>query len=118
MKKVLITAALIAFTAAPVHAQTYTYACEIGVGLIPETHLAKVDEDKHTFQWRGKTYRITQQRFNPEPECARDGWHVTGHGTSFAFCLGTKGGGFFQDQPKSIADNENNVVTCSSFVKD
>jgi hypothetical protein len=116
MKNVFLTTAALVGLAVPAHAETY--ACEIMVGLIPETHLVKVDVDKHTFQWRGKSYRISQQRVNPEPECQRDGWHVTGNGTSFAFCLGTKGGGFFLGQPKNVADNENSVVTCSSFVKD
>ena len=61
MKKFLL-ATVIALTATQARADTYTYACEIVVGLTNETHLAKIDEQKHTFQWRGKTYRITQQR--------------------------------------------------------
>jgi hypothetical protein len=99
MKKVFFRTAALVVLAAPAHAETY--ACEIMVGLIPETHLVKVDVDKHTFQWRGKTYRINQQRINPEPGCQSDGWHVTGNGTSFAFCLGIKGGGFSKAGPKT-----------------
>jgi hypothetical protein len=106
-------ATAIAFTATQVHAETYTYACEIIVDLRFETHLVKIDERKKTLKWRGKTYQIT---FNG---CGRYGWHVTGNGTSFDFCTATKGGASFNDQPKSVADTYNeNGVTCSMFVND
>ena len=80
MKRLLFTT-VIALTATQVRAETFTYACEIVVDLRFETHLAKIDEQKNTFRWRGKTYQITHQ-----PGCAKYGWHVTGHGTSFDFC--------------------------------
>jgi hypothetical protein len=105
---------LVALLATQARAETFTYACEIVVDLRFETHLAKIDEQKNTFQWRGKTYQITHQ-----PECAKYGWHVTGHGTSFDFCTATKGVGSFEGQPKSVADTySDNGVVCSSFVKD
>jgi hypothetical protein len=116
MKKLLLiaTALLLVASAAQSRAEPFVYACEIVVDLRYETHLAKIDEQKHTFQWRGKTYRIANQ-----PEYAKYGWHVMGNGTSFNFCTATKGVGSFEGQPKSVADTYNeNGVTCSMFVKD
>jgi hypothetical protein len=113
MKRLLLATA-ITLTATQARAEPFIYACEIVVDLRFETHLAKIDEQKHTFQWRGKTYRITNQ-----PECAKYGWHVVGNGTSFNFCTATKGVGSFEGQPKSVADTYNeNGVTCSMFVQD
>jgi hypothetical protein len=113
MKQLLI-ATVIGFTATQAHAEPFIYACEIVVDLRFETHLAKVDEQKHTFQWRGKTYRISNQ-----PDCAKYGWRVTGNGTSFNFCTATKGVGSFEGQHKSVADTySDNGVTCSFFIND
>lgn len=113
MKRLLL-AATFALTATQARPDTFTYACEIVVNLRFETHLAKIDEQKHTFQWRGKTYRVTQQI-----ACGKYGWHVTGNGTSFDFCTATKGVGSFEGQPKTVADTyKENGVTCSMFVND
>ena len=113
MKKFLL-ASLVTLLTTQVRAETFTYACEIVVDLRFETHLAKIDEQKHTFQWRGKTYQITNN-----PECGKYGWHVIGNGTSFNFCTATKGAASFDGQPKSVADTySENGVTCSFFVKD
>lgn len=103
------------FVSVPARAEEpYIYACEIVVDLRYETHLLTIDEDKHTFRWRGKTYQITTNL-----DCGKYGWHVTGHGTSFNFCAATKGVGSFQGQPKSVADaDSDHGVTCSFFVKD
>ena len=110
----LATTMITTLIATQAHAEPFTYACEIVVDLRFETHLAKIDEQKNTFQWRGKTYRIVHQ-----PECAKYGWHVTGNGTSFDFCTATKGVASFDHQPKSVADTySENGVTCSMFVKD
>ena len=117
MRKMLLRAVLVvagAITATETRAEAFTYACEIVVDLRFETHLAKIDEQKHTFQWRGKTYHLSSQ-----PGCAKYGWHVTGNGTSFDFCTATKGVASFQGQPKSIADTySENGVNCSMLVKD
>lgn len=116
MNKFLVVALMLIPTAA-VCAETepYTYACEILSGLENETHLVRVDSQKNTLQWRGKTYRITVQ-----PECGKFGWHVTGHGTSFDFCTATKGVAGFENQPKSVAEpiREGEEVGCSRFVND
>lgn len=107
-------AVVTALTATAARAETDTYACEIIVDLRYETHLAKIDEQKHTFQWRGKTYQITSN-----PDCAKYGWHVSGHGTSFNFCTATKGVASFDGQPKSVADTySEHGVNCSFFIKD
>ena len=88
------------FVSVPARAEPYIYACEIIVDLRYETHLLTIDEDKHAFQWRGKTYQITDTS-----ECAKSGWHVIDHGTSFNFCTATKGVASFYGQPKSVADS-------------
>ena len=88
---------VIALTATQARAETFTYACEIVVDLRFETHLAKIDEQKHTFHWRGKTYQITVN-----PGCGKYGWHVSGHGTSFDFCAATKGVGSFSVNQKAL----------------
>jgi hypothetical protein len=102
-------------TAAPAASDPFLYACEIVVeNNRMETHIATIDEAKHTFFWRGKTYRIAMK-----PECGRYGWHVTGNGASFDFCTATKGVGSFENQPASVAEAPtDNGVVCSMFVKD
>ncbi len=75
----LLIATVIGFTATQAHAEAFIYACEIVVDLRFETHLAKVDEQKHTFQWRGKTYRISNQ-----PDCAKYGRAGEGVAMSYA----------------------------------
>jgi hypothetical protein len=114
MTRTLFLAAFIALATSAARAEPYVYACEIVVDLRYETHLATVDEDRHTFRWRGKTYRLSKQ-----PECAKYGWRVTSNGTAFDFCTATKGVASFDNQPKSIADHPgDNGVTCSEFIKD
>ncbi len=114
MKTYLSATIIASMVATQVRAEPLVYACEIVADLNYETHLAKVDEQRHTFQWRGKTYRIANQ-----PECAKYGWRVTGNGAAFDFCTATKGFAGFNGQPKSVADHPSeNGVTCSMFVKD
>jgi hypothetical protein len=117
MRELLLALAIVAGVAfLPLaHAEpSFTYACEIIVDLRYETHLVKIDEQKKTLKWRGKTYQITQT-----PDCAKYGWHVTGSGTSFNFCTATKGVASFDGQPKSVADTySEHGVNCSSFIND
>jgi hypothetical protein len=73
MKKFPSAAAMMLVANAANAGEAYTYACEIVVDLRFETHLVRIDEQKKTLKWRGKTYHII-----PNPECGKYGWHVTG----------------------------------------
>jgi hypothetical protein len=75
--------------------ETYLYACELRTDV--DGHVVKGDDyfrnffhllriKNDTLVWRGKTYHITKQ-----PDCAKSGWHATGHGISFDFCIATDG---------------------------
>lgn len=77
-----MTAAAILFSAAPAHADSFSYACKAK----GKSSIVKINTANHPFKWGGKIYQIEDA---PEAECPRIGWKVSGNGESFDFCTAT-----------------------------
>jgi hypothetical protein len=96
-----------------VYAEIYNYSCKAGVFprivggdgcdvVDGKTYPLRVDDNKHVLEWRGKQCSLTEQ-----PNCGKYGWHADGNGTSFDFCVATKG-------YAAIGDKDGNVrVRCN-----
>jgi len=96
MKKLLTSLVVMAALsgAAPAYA-SYDYSCKIK----GKTFLVEVNDSQTILKWKGKRYSIIVQ-----PNCAKASWHATGNGTSFDFCVATKGVAGFE--------NNNDILCC------
>ena len=84
MKRIIVSAALMAAIATSVYAESYTYMCRV-----PSDHKsypARLDIDNATLTWRGRTFRNLQ-----EVEGCRVKYQATSDGATAELCTATKG---------------------------
>lgn len=69
--------------------------CDVGDG---KSYPLSVDESRKVLEWRGKKYSILVA--SPDDKgggCGKYGWQADGNGTTFTFCIATKGYGGISD---------------------